>query len=63
MQADGRQVSRMNQKGCKKLNEAILSRSEPVLAEGPDAFAMRVKHEVPMYKEVIEKAGLKIKNK
>ena len=35
----------------------------PVLAEGPNAFAARVKREVPMYKEVIEKAGLKIKNK
>jgi len=33
----------------------------PVLAEGPDAFRARVAREVPMYKEVIDKAGLKIK--
>lgn len=35
----------------------------PVLAEGPAAFAARIKREVPMYKEVIDKAGLQIKNK
>lgn len=35
----------------------------PVLAEGPDAFAARIKREVPMYKAIIDKAGLKIKNK
>jgi tripartite-type tricarboxylate transporter receptor subunit TctC len=33
----------------------------PVLAEGPDAFRTRIAREVPMYKEVIDKAGLKIK--
>jgi tripartite-type tricarboxylate transporter receptor subunit TctC len=33
----------------------------PVLAEGPDAFRARIAREVPMYKEVIDKAGLKIK--
>ena len=33
----------------------------PVLAEGPDVFRARIAREVPMYKEVIEKAGLKIK--
>jgi tripartite-type tricarboxylate transporter receptor subunit TctC len=32
----------------------------PVVADGPAAFMKRVQHEVPMYKEVIEKAGLKI---
>jgi tripartite-type tricarboxylate transporter receptor subunit TctC len=32
----------------------------PVLAEGPDTFRARVAHEVPMYKEIIDKAGLKI---
>src|SRR6476659_4070400 len=32
----------------------------PVTAEGPAAFMKRVQHEVPMYKEVIDKAGLKI---
>ena len=35
----------------------------PVLAEGPDQFRARIAHEVPMYKEIIEKAGLQIKNK
>ncbi len=33
----------------------------PVLAEGPDAFRARIAREVPMYKEIIDKAGLKIK--
>jgi tripartite-type tricarboxylate transporter receptor subunit TctC len=32
----------------------------PVLAEGPDAFRARIAKEVPMYKEIIDKAGLKI---
>ena len=32
----------------------------PVVAEGPAAFRARVEHEVPMYKEIIEKGGLKI---
>ena len=32
----------------------------PVVAEGPDAFRARIAREVPMYKEVIEQAGLKI---
>jgi len=35
----------------------------PVLAEPPEVFAARIKREVPMYKEVIDKAGLQIKNK
>ena len=35
----------------------------PVVAEGPEAFKTRIAREVPMYKEVIDKAGLKIKNK
>jgi tripartite-type tricarboxylate transporter receptor subunit TctC len=49
---------------------AILARSDvkekfdkiglPVVADGPAAFMKRVQHEVPMYKEVIDKAGLKI---
>lgn len=33
----------------------------PVLAEGPDAFRARITREVPMYKEIVDKAGLKIK--
>ena len=32
----------------------------PVVAEGPAAFMKRVQREVPMYKEVIDKANLKI---
>ena len=34
----------------------------PVVAEGPAAFKARIEREVPMYKEVVDKAGLKIKN-
>jgi len=34
----------------------------PVVAEGPAAFKARIEREVPMYKEVIDTAGLKIKN-
>jgi tripartite-type tricarboxylate transporter receptor subunit TctC len=33
----------------------------PVVAEGPDAFRARIAREVPMYRDTIEKAGLKIK--
>lgn len=32
----------------------------PVVAEGPDAFRARIAREVPMYREIVEKAGLKI---
>lgn len=32
----------------------------PVVAEGPKVFRARVEHEVLMYKEIIEKGGLKI---
>jgi tripartite-type tricarboxylate transporter receptor subunit TctC len=32
----------------------------PVLAEGPDAFKARIAREVPMYKQIVEKAGLKV---
>jgi tripartite-type tricarboxylate transporter receptor subunit TctC len=32
----------------------------PVVADGPAAFRKRVEREVPMYKEIIDKAGLKI---
>ena len=32
----------------------------PVVAEGPAAFRERVQREVPMYKEIIDKAGLRI---
>ena len=49
---------------------AILSRDDvrekftkaglPVVAEGPDIFRARIAREVPMYKEIIDQAGLKI---
>ena len=32
----------------------------PVVAEGPDVFRARIAREVPRYKEIIDKAGLKI---
>jgi tripartite-type tricarboxylate transporter receptor subunit TctC len=32
----------------------------PVVAEGPEVFRARIAREVPMYKEIIDKAGLKI---
>jgi tripartite-type tricarboxylate transporter receptor subunit TctC len=54
---------------AKELN-AILARPDtkekfdkiglPVVADGPEAFLKRVEREVPMYKDVIDKAGLKI---
>jgi tripartite-type tricarboxylate transporter receptor subunit TctC len=50
---------------------AILSRPDireryeqiglPVVAEGPDTFRARIAREVPMYKQIIEKAGLNIR--
>jgi tripartite-type tricarboxylate transporter receptor subunit TctC len=33
----------------------------PVVAEGPELFRARIAREVPMYKEIIDKAGLKIR--
>ncbi len=32
----------------------------PVVAEGPAAFRKRVEREVPMYKAIIDNAGLKV---
>ncbi len=32
----------------------------PVVAEGPEVFRKRIEREVPMFKEIIDKAGLKI---
>jgi tripartite-type tricarboxylate transporter receptor subunit TctC len=32
----------------------------PVTAEPPEAFKARIAHEIPMYKEIVDKAGLKI---
>jgi tripartite-type tricarboxylate transporter receptor subunit TctC len=32
----------------------------PIVAEGPDVFRARIAREVPMYKAIVDKAGLKI---
>jgi tripartite-type tricarboxylate transporter receptor subunit TctC len=42
------------------IKEKFAKTGLPVLAEGPDQFMARVKREVPMYKEIIDKAGLRI---
>ena len=42
------------------VKEKYVKAGLPVVAEGPDAFRKRIAHEVPMYKEIIDKAGLKI---
>jgi tripartite-type tricarboxylate transporter receptor subunit TctC len=42
------------------VKEKFVKAGLPVVAEGPDAFRARIAHEVPMYKEIIDKAGLKI---
>jgi hypothetical protein len=33
----------------------------PVVTEGPDEFGARIAREVPMHKEAVDKAGLKVK--
>jgi tripartite-type tricarboxylate transporter receptor subunit TctC len=50
--------------------DAILARSDtrerfakaglPVIAEGPEMFRARITREVPMYRDIIDKAGLKV---
>jgi tripartite-type tricarboxylate transporter receptor subunit TctC len=42
------------------VQEKFVKAGLPVVAEGPDVFHARIAHEVPMYKEIIDKAGLKI---
>jgi tripartite-type tricarboxylate transporter receptor subunit TctC len=42
------------------VKEKFVKAGLPVVAEGPDVFRARIAHEVPMYKEIIDKAGLKI---
>jgi tripartite-type tricarboxylate transporter receptor subunit TctC len=42
------------------VKEKYVKAGLPVVAEGPEAFRKRIAHEVPMYKEIIDKAGLKI---
>jgi tripartite-type tricarboxylate transporter receptor subunit TctC len=42
------------------VREKFVKAGLPVVAEGPEVFRARVAREVPMYKEIIDKAGLKI---
>ena len=42
------------------IREKFAKSGLPVVAEPPDVFRARIAREVPMYKEVIDKAGLKI---
>ena len=42
------------------VRERFVKAGLPVVAEGPDAFRARIAREVPMYKEIIDKAGLKV---
>jgi tripartite-type tricarboxylate transporter receptor subunit TctC len=45
----------------KDVHDGFAKSGLPVVADGPDAFKARIAREVPMYKEIIDKAGLKIK--
>jgi tripartite-type tricarboxylate transporter receptor subunit TctC len=45
----------------KDLQDKYLKTGLKVLAEPPDVFAARIAHEVPMWKEVIDKGNLKLK--
>ena len=42
------------------VREKFVKAGLPVVAEGPEAFRARIAREVPMYKEIIDKAGLKV---
>jgi tripartite-type tricarboxylate transporter receptor subunit TctC len=42
------------------VREKFVKAGLPVVAEGPEVFRARIAREVPMYKEVIDKAGLKV---
>jgi tripartite-type tricarboxylate transporter receptor subunit TctC len=44
-----------------EVRERFVKAGLPVVAEGPDVFRTRIAREVPMYKDIIDKAGLKIK--
>ena len=46
--------------GRPDIREKFAKAGLPVVAEGPDAFRARIVHEVQMYKEIIDKAGLRI---
>jgi tripartite-type tricarboxylate transporter receptor subunit TctC len=43
------------------IREKFAKSGLPVTAEGPDVFRARIAKEVPMYRDIIEKAGLKVK--
>ncbi|MGA7489138.1 MAG: tripartite tricarboxylate transporter substrate binding protein [Xanthobacteraceae bacterium] len=43
------------------VREKFVKAGLPVVAEGPEVFRARIAREVPMYKEIIDKAGLKVK--
>jgi tripartite-type tricarboxylate transporter receptor subunit TctC len=43
------------------VREKFVKAGLPVVAEGPEVFRARIAREVPMYKEIIDKAGLRIK--
>jgi tripartite-type tricarboxylate transporter receptor subunit TctC len=40
--------------------EKFVKAGLPVVAEGPDVFRARIAREIPMYKAIIDQAGLKI---
>ena len=42
------------------VKEKFVKAGLPVVAEGPEVFRARIAREVPMYKEIIDKAGLRI---
>src|SRR5712691_5577270 len=42
------------------VQEKFVQAGLPVVAEGPEVFRARIAREVPMYKEIVDKAGLKI---
>jgi len=42
------------------IREKFVKVGLPVVAEGPEVFRARIAREVPMYKDIIDKAGLKI---
>ena len=44
-----------------EIREKFVKVGLPVVAEGPAAFRARIAREVPMYKEIIDRAGLKIR--
>jgi tripartite-type tricarboxylate transporter receptor subunit TctC len=43
------------------IKEKFAKAGMPVVAEPPAVFRQRIAREVPMYKEIVDKAGLKIK--